>query len=384
MRRIFIILFLLMLRANGATNNAASASAANVQSAINASVSGDWVQLPSNSSATWTTTVTISAAKGINLNLNGCTITMGSGGLLDITTNPTNSTRVTTGSFTNTGTADMIEVNNNGGTFTDAKFRLDNLTIQTSASSAILVRIAKAWGLIDHCTVKADDASEMIHNEAYGASDSTGWTVDIDPDGSGNAVYIEDSTFSKYNQGSQFFQGTSAIQSYYGAITIMRHCTFNYCQIDQHGTAGAIGARWWEVYFNTFNCPANSGQSTWYVMRAGTGVIYNNTMNVGSGAITPDCEVVEEDSGYPALYQIGRGKNQVLDPAYMWANTQTPISQSANVVDGRDFFSNTTKSGYAAYTYPHPLQNAGGGGGSTPVTTVSISGTATFNNAKFQ
>src|SRR5436853_4251258 len=89
-------------------------------------------------------------------------------------------------------------------------------------------------------------------------------------------------------------------------------------------------------------------------------------MHLGAGAIDPFVHMVEEDSEYPAAYQIGRGKstnvsppydtNQVLDPAYCWNNQKLPTEGSANVVDGRDFFSNTVKPGYAPFTYPHPMR----------------------------
>jgi hypothetical protein len=143
-------------------------------------------------------------------------------------------------------------------------------------------------------------------------------------------------------------------------------------------------------------------------IRAGSGVIFNNT---GS---TEFFAMMEEDSGYPALYQVGRGQNQTLVPAYVWGNTLPPAlnagglcsNATANMVQldrdvyiptsgtslpgscnvGQGFWktdaggnwdttNGTANDGalykctstnqwslyYTPYTYPHPLQT-----GSTP------------------
>lgn len=360
--------------ASGATVKAASAAAIDVQNAINSAASGDTVLLPASSSATWNSGISIANTKGITLNGNGCTIGRGSSSiaLVSIYNNVTASTRVTGFSFNQTTADHIFEIR---GSFSNAKFRIDHCTLRSSSGNSILVVIETAWGLIDHCTITADDSSEMIHNEAYGATSTTGWTVDIDPDGTGQGVYIEDCTFSKYNQSTPYYWGTSAIQSYYGAITVLRHCLLNYCQIDQHGTAGAIGARWWEVYACTNHIPSGgANQSDFIVMRAGSGVIYSNYITGGPNGGTGGITLLEEDSGYPALYQIGRGKSQVLDPAYCWANPVQVVSGSANVVDGRDFYSNTVKPGYVPYPYPHPLI-AATDGNAPPVVNVSATPT---------
>jgi hypothetical protein len=127
--------------------------------------------------------------------------------------------------------------------------------------------------------------------------------------------------------------------------------------VDQHGTPGMIGARWWEIYENTFYVVQNGSQSDYVMVRAGSGVIFNNHKTgypcvYGCGNIG----LREEDTGYPALYQVGRGKNQALDPAYVWGNDSTmPVgSGSSNVQVNRDYYL-TQKPNYTPYTYPHPL-----------------------------
>jgi len=355
-----------VIAVHAATFTAVSQLAADVQSAINKAASGDTVVVPAGT-VTWDLTgITIPSTKAITLDGTGVTVVRGfsTSTFLAVTTNATAMTRITGFTFNEvTNGSDVIDI---GGGFANARFRIDHCTFYSTASQTIFIRVSNGWGLIDHCTFSGDDASEMVHNEAWGAGVTTGWTDVITPGGP-DALYIEDCTFSKTDQTDPYYWGTSAIQSYYGARTVVRHNTFNYCQVDQHGTAGNVGARWWEIYSNVFTIPANSGsntrnQSNFMAIRAGSGVIFSNTKtggpNDGSGSI----ELYEEDTGYPALYQIGRGRDsgsgEVLDPAYCWSNMVTAGSGSSNVVDGRDFFSNTQKPGYTPYTYPNPLASS--------------------------
>jgi hypothetical protein len=246
-------------------------------------------------------------------------------------------------------------------------------------------------GLIDHngftCGQGAD---EMIH--VLGVGGNTGWTDVVTP-GSANMIFIEDNTFNNTN--ATYI--SSAIQSYYGARTVVRHNTLTRCQIDQHGTGGMVGARWWEFYNNNFQ---NQGLSC---LRAGSGVIYSNTN-------MPDIIMVEEDSGYPALYQVGQGQMTGgsatscasggppgCTPAYVWSNGAASLDlnttgcappQPNMVLLNRDVYNagtgllsarpstcstfqayfatdqntlyqctatNTWTAYYTPYTYPHPL-----------------------------
>src|SRR5699024_5047697 len=119
----------------------------------------------------------------------------------------------------------------------------------------------------------------------------------------------------------------SWIQSYYGARVVYRYNTFNYFKVDAHGTNGMIGTRWWEVYKNDFhNQSGGNAGGEGMNMRAGSGIIFGNTES-GTMSPKPSIGLCEEDSGYPADYQIGRGTggsgHEVLDPAYLWNNAQS-------------------------------------------------------------
>jgi len=305
----------------------------------------------------------------------GGTTTIGENGF---TINQGSSTSRVTGFTFISGNSNAVVTS---GSPTSAAFRIDHNNF--GPGSIFILTNGNAPGLIDHNTFLATQSAEMIHNLGLGPSNAAGWTGDVTPGGP-LMLFIEDNTFTF--GGTSFF-GTSAVQSYYGARTVFRHNSLTMSQVDQHGTAGMIGARWWEIYENTFNIIPNGNQSQYMQIRAGSGVIFNNhttgSLNLGAGQI----ELLEEDSGYPALYQIGRGINEAYSPAYIWGNdaTMNVASGSSNVQAGRDYFVSATQPStllrqelasdtsssthqYQPYTYPHPLQNGTSSAGPNPPT----------------
>jgi hypothetical protein len=367
--------------AHAAKVTAASCSSVDVQNAINSAASGDTVLVPGPCSSAWSSRVPIPGSKGITVDGGGATTLSRYG--FDISQNASTSTRVTGFIFTNGQPAPNDYPLTAGGSSSSAPFRIDHNKFSTTGGNNTFITVGgNAPGLIDHNTFYSSGApNEFIHNMGMGASSSSGWTDDVTP-GNSNMLFIEDNTFTfdaaacSCNSGAPYyFWGASAVQSYYGARTVVRYNTMNMTQVDQHGTPGAIGARWWEIYGNTFNVIANGNQSSYMAIRAGSGIIFGNhkagATNLGGGQI----ELFEEDSGYPALYQIGRGVNQNLSPAYVWGNDASmPVSGGTNVVQGRDFMvsssqpstlqrqelrSDTPSTTYAykPFTYPHPLQS---------------------------
>ncbi len=332
---------------------------ATIQNAINSAANGATI-LISGAGCTLNGNLTIPNTKGITLDGAGATIT----GKITLSQNLTTPSRITGFTFTTSTVSSTATSLSIDGTKTSAPFRIDHNTITASQSGTVLVDIqGNAPGLLDHNSFNASQNSEMIHNLGMGPVDTSGWSDDIIP-GSSQAVYLEDNTFTNNDPSlatanPAYFWGNSGIQSYYGARTVLRHNTFNMSQIDQHGTAGNIGARWWEIYDNTFNVVPNGDQDKAIGMRAGSGVIFNNH-KTGRTNYKADIHLVEEDTGYPALYQIGRGKGQALDPAYVWGNDASmPVgSDSSNVVVNRDYYL-SAKPGYTAFTYPYPLTTGG-------------------------
>ena len=141
-------------------------------------------------------------------------------------------------------------------------------------------------------------------------TESGSWS-DADSPGTINALYLEDNDFQGPSSGRAV-----AFDAYYGARVVARYNEGYDVSFTSHGTAGARGSRYWEYYRNTF-----TGSNSINCLRAGSGIIFDNS---GLSQIF----MVEENSGYPAEYQIGRGQDQNLFPAYVWNNGLTPSLNS--------------------------------------------------------
>ena len=103
-------------------------------------------------------------------------------------------------------------------------------------------------------------------------------------------------------------------------------------QVDEHGTAGFIGARWYKIYNNAF-VRTTQLQDKYMDLRAGSGVVWGNTESGTAGS--PHIVFREEDTGtWPLAYQVGSGINGGTNqhatcsggalnssPAYTWNNT---------------------------------------------------------------
>ena len=292
------------------TVTAASCSQSDVQAAINSASSGDTVSVPGGS-CTWSSTVSISSSHQITLSGGGTTTITWGGGYLSIVAGTSNNTRVTgftfNGSYTN-GDCPIGIITSSSPL--SLAFRFDHNTLDggnPSAPATFACVQQDGPGLFDHNSFTTHrGADEMIHLLGNGAGNTTGWTDSVPPGGA-NMIYIEDNSFKCTNA----TVGSSALQSYYGARTVARNNTLTNAGIDQHG-GGGVGARWWEFYGNTFTAGDN------ICIRAGSGVIWGNS---GTGSV----RMLQEGGTYPANYQVGRGQNENLTPAYVWNNGGTAI-----------------------------------------------------------
>ncbi len=376
-------LLLCCLPAHAQTIAAASCSQTDVQNAINSAITGDMVSVPGGT-CSWTS-VTIPSTVGVTLNGGGnTTITSGS---LFIQQNSNAETRVTGFTFEGNGNcgSTAVEVT---GTTTSFTARVDHNTFSPSGGGTTICTYGNSPVLFDHNTfniLASMSGDEVIHNFGLGASNSPsgsspGWTDSVTPGGPA-MVFLEDNTFNFPTNIA--YGGTSAIQSYYGARTVVRYNTIYNMQIDQHGTCGEVWARWWEIYNNSFITGTGDNQYAYMDLRGGSGVIFNNTQtgpNDGAGIIQlqDDCNTNYPDQGE----QVGRGINGWLSPTYIWGNgaSMTPTSTSSNIELNRDYYVSstqpssltrcelTTDSGsasscsttynYVPYTYPHPLQGS--------------------------
>lgn len=283
------------------TGSNINCDATTLQTAISNAVSGAVITC---NTGNWSGNISIPSTKGVTVNGNGSTHS----GTFNLDSNSIVSSRITNFIFTS-GTGIM---NIRGGDPTSAPWRVDHNTF--TGNGHTMIHFGTAPGLFDHNTFTSlAAANEFIHNEAYGAGNTAGWTNALTP-GSYQAVYLEDNSFTTPTSQSN----NAWIQSYYGARMVYRYNTFNYTRVDAHGTAGNVGARWWEFYKNNFVQTGGNAGGSVVNNRAGSGIVFDNTKS--GSLLTGDIGLCEEDSGYPASYQVGRGQNQTLYPAYAWGN----------------------------------------------------------------
>jgi hypothetical protein len=364
---------------------AASCSQADVQNAINEASTGETVNVPGPCSVAWASAVDIPATKGITVKAGG-TVTITSTVGFTLESNASAESRITGFNFTGSS-SNPPDINIHVTTTpSSSACRVDHNTFTNSGLNIFVEVDGQGPCLVDHNTFTSGPASEMIHVLGANAGSNAGWVDDVAPGGP-QMVFIEDNTFT--NSGTSTI--CSAVESYYGSRTVFRHNTLSFCQVDQHGTAGAVGARWWEVYDNDFYTPPGENQCCLITMRGGTGVIWENTTSGSNTHTGAGIDLYEEDTGtWPLAYQVGSGINGVTNghnscaagtlnssPAYIWGNassmsvgSQTPTI----VVQGRDYFSSATQPAtllrqqlstdscstsydYVPYTYPHPLQS---------------------------
>ena len=364
-----ILLFLLIcLRVPAATLNS-DGSASDTSTQITSASTGDTVLLPSSGSFSWTATVSLPTTKAITLDLNGSTITLsGASGKLTINAHATGNNKVRNGVVLKSGTSYQdndgpFEINDTRGS---GGIIVEGITFagagQALADAVLISAQGQGPGVMYNCTfTNMAWADEFIHFDGWGGASTAGWTQDSNNSlaGSSGIFYVENCNFKQTPSQS----GVSWIQGYYGTRVVFRYNLFNHCSVDMHGTAGNIGARWWEFYGNTWsNTVSGTGSSPLMNIRAGTGICTDNTNRVSSG-MSGSIQLCEENSGYPADYQVGRDINQTADIASVWSNvsvTMLPDECDAEeiigmVVAGRDV-TNIARVGYSPYTYPHPLR----------------------------
>jgi hypothetical protein len=375
---IIALVLLWCLPARASTITAATCNLADVQNAVNSAVDGDTVVTPGPCTVSWAGTVTVH--KGITVNGRGNT-TISSSHAFDLQSSAAASARITGFTFSSGGDLNNGNVKGSGSA-ANATYRIDHNTFPTAGT--VIAAWSNAPGLIDHNTFAEGGGTESIHNFGQGAGSTSGWTDDVIPGGS-LMVFIEDNTFTNTDPTIV----AAAVQSYYGAKTVFRHNTTVFAHVDQHGTPGSVGARWWEVYENTFNTPGTA-MSEYITMRGGTGVVFNNHHTGNNPSFYHSIVFKEEDTGtWPLSFQVGSGINGQTDghntcaggtinssPAYIWGNDADMIvSPQSSVQMNRDLFSSasqpttllrfeqaadscSTTYSYTPYPYPHPLQGA--------------------------
>lgn len=275
---------------------------------------------------------------------------------------------------------------------------------RTIGNYAWIIRWGTNGGVIYNCIFDGANSNGLHGVEFKNNISPSEWTKvstlgDQDRDGLAN-TYVEDCQFIHH----------ASVNMDDNSRVVIRHCVFDNSNVGSHGQeTSPEGTRQWDIGHNTFSCNSNNSYNldTWFGMRGGTGVWHDNQMNaIPSKSSIQMCVFSIRRVGqipcqvsYPAARQIGQGwkgnggydypsvprngTGYFLDPIYFWNNGDlTPGPHEYNpdechnnqvisnyVKEGRDWYNNTPKPGYAEYTYPHPLRTTLGEGGPTPTPT---------------
>ena len=331
-RALTLLLSFIMVTAQAATNNAASAAAADVQAAINLSAPGDTVIVPAGS-ATWSVMVTVTnpiSIFGAGTNSPNTTIISTLNPALLIKPGGAGFTRLSGFIFNGAGGASFGNVQ-----LTGVGIRCDSCYF--SGFALFSLHCLDFYGVVDHCIFNETDAGIYIEHPSMGGQNygDGSWT-NADNFGTTNCAVIEDCFFIGAGQ-------NGAIDGCNGGRWTFRH---NYVTNDilvAHGTDSTgrpRGTRAVEIYQNQFG---NNVGSWGGVMesRSGTLVMWSNTcvgyayyVNLreyratnsfgcyGPGGGYPPwgwCingtnlfDGNTDTNGYPALDQPGRGAGTLL------------------------------------------------------------------------
>jgi hypothetical protein len=396
------------------THTAASCSQTDVQAAINAAVDGDTVEIPEGT-ATWTSPVTCSN-KEITIKGAGMTRTIITDGTsvsqmpLVITGQEGKPFRITELCFFDTMNSETMDaaIDVYG---TCKNWRIDHCRFEDLAAA---IRIggnagnAFTYGLIDRCTFYFHKDVNGVESAIFvGCDNEPAWDRPLTL-GTSNAVYVEDCYFNFINPASNS-GNTNAIHAEHGARVVFRHNRLN-TKIEIFGscTAGTRGAVSCEIYNNELF--GEGVRIVWVAMgiQGGTGVVFNNTIVNAIYSVNPfilyeyrSCDYdncwgsvlnVRCDGtslldgnlpgmmGWPCRDQVGRGPQtevvseqtvQRSEPVYEWNNTfnganlnftlhdegncTTQPYITDHIKDGRDYYTDTVRTDYTPYQYPHPL-----------------------------
>jgi hypothetical protein len=309
------------------TRTAASCSAANIQTQVNASTDGDTVNVPSGT-CSWAAGDVVSwTDKGINLiGGNGGTTTINAAGKFAYTTinESAHVPRISGFTINSSSYEPVISLTSSAAASVVTGWRIDNIRIVHSAASGqtILV-VGPSWGLIDHIAVSGTGGGwGQIELDGYLDSEynrlptlmgnasvaATGTAL-----GTAKAVFVEDSTFT-FNVSS-----SGVINSKMGAAYVFRYNTVIGSMVQTHAArTGERGGVKFETYNNVFN-GAYSGGNFYHpsLIRSGTGVIFNNKVS----GYNMNSFHIDNERTFPACFDSGVGNPPLVrcdgsHPAY--------------------------------------------------------------------
>jgi len=341
-----------------ATINAASCSSTDVQTALNATSSGDTVAIPAGT-CTWTTTVTPPChswtLQGSGTGSTNITVNNSSGDAISVNGCSGGSIRVTGISFNTSavGSGGVIFIFGGSG----LSFRIDHNTFQSSTSWGRWlwdnVPCVSPGCVIDHNTITNQGA--LIAAETPGDTDNLAgiamWSKPMVID-NGSEVYFENNSFTFNN-----YFANDMMDCDNGGRYVFRYNTVVGNVVFDHGyDSVAESCLELTAYQNNLNGAYNGTNEAQadILYRGGTGVVYQNIMknstqanflvtnyrSNGSGSDIiasnlPYCgggnsKDGNVTNGWPCYEQIGRGSSpttpgQASYPLYEWDNCKTAL-----------------------------------------------------------
>ena len=285
---LLIVLLTLVLACSieSATTTAASCSNADVQAAINSMVPGDTVLMPAGTCA-WTAKVTapdislIGQGPGVTILQDSVPRSGGgqNGTALRVEANAGFCPRVS--GFTTEPGGETANHANGLILLTGLSTctRIDHIHINGTSVGPV-IKTNSVYGVADHIIGTDSGFKTFIlvaHAALAGQTSGDGaWTLPVNF-GSGDFFFIEDSTFT-YTGG---VTRSTLLDSDSGGRWVVRRSTCHDCGITVHGTesGGRLrGSYVGEIYDNTFDTPNLVLPDSALEFRAGTGVVYNNTI----------------------------------------------------------------------------------------------------------
>jgi hypothetical protein len=388
MRFLLWALLCVSLQANATTTTLADCAQATVQSAINAATDGDIIVCPAGS---WSWSDVNIVNHNVTLKGNGIgstIISITAAGGIEATSSNTKPFRITgftfrsTGNFgTDSGKALMRIQGGKGWRIDHNRFELFSNVESYNGGNGIYTK-NEVSGVIDHNyftknTTTAGSTGCMhasVYPEGAGVT-AWGWNTQIWR--FNRTVFIEDNEFYNPNPCTAS-HNAHAVYGQYGGIFVARHNTIHGMNIDSHGFCETHSMREFEISNNTWVGVGSNNLFAALDLKGATGVVYDNVFGGtityafwfrdrraeglpcgGGEAYQGYASSASCPEGYPCKQQIGRGKDNVLDPLYIWGNTGASTilnTASSFIQSGRDYYLNAgAKPGYLAYPYPHPL-----------------------------
>jgi hypothetical protein len=286
------------------TYTAATCNQSDVNAVINGpthtAVDGDTINVPSGS-CTWTSSLSVS--KGISI------IGAGSGSTVILDNiNQGQVFKVSLSSATETFrlsgmtiqpspsmTSSMLAqpaIASLGGacnSTTCSHLRLDHLSmpgwLSGSNFQGFLVYVDDFFGVMDHLNVSQNNEFVAIGHSTYGGVGNDGDNSWAQPDsyGSGNALYIENSTFTTPDNRQHAVTDTDVGG---GARFVFRFNNLTNSTIQTHGTESTgrtRGSRQVEIYNNTLLCTDNASGCDFAGLRSGSALSFDNTLQTSGG-----------------------------------------------------------------------------------------------------